>query len=288
MTDVRTAADILTQLGFSEIEALTYCQLLQTPGATGYRVAKAIGKSQANVYSALSSLAGKGAVVADTDSVRGYHAVPTAELLERMSREYQERCTAAQEALTELDTATSETGIHKLINSEHVYERASSMCLRAKDSIAFELFHGPFKRLERSLAQAERRGVGIAGLTFHPEDALAGATSVLAVKHARTDTWPGEQLTLITDAREALVALFHRSSGDVMHAVYTDSTYLSCLLHAAVVDATVLNRDAAALCTGSFNKMLFGLIPGGYLELLEGVRPATGSSPKARIHAEAD
>ena len=79
-------------------------------------------------------------------------------------------------------------------------------------------------------------------------------------------------LTLVTDAKEALVALFHRSSGEVMHAVYTDSTYLSCLLHAAVVDATILNRDAAALCTGSFNKMLFGLIPGGFLELIEGER----------------
>lgn len=288
MTDVRTAADILTQLGFSEIEALTYCQLLQTPGATGYRVAKAIGKSQANVYSALSSLAGKGAVVADTDSVRGYHAVPTAELLDRMRREYQERCSAAQDALTELDTATSESGIHKLRNSEHVYERASSMCLRAKGSIAYELFHGPFQRLKRSLVQAERRGVGVAGLTFDTADALPGGTSVLAVKHARTNMWPGEQLTLVTDAREALVAMFHRSSGDVMHAVYTDSTYLSCLLHAAVVDATVLNRDAAPLCTGSFNKMLFGLIPGGYLELLDGSRRRPASSSKSKVHAEAD
>jgi sugar-specific transcriptional regulator TrmB len=288
MTDVRTAADILTQLGFSEIEALTYCRLLQDPGATGYRIAKATGKSQANVYSALSSLAAKGAVVADTDSVRGYHAVPTAELLARMSREYQERCAAAAEALTELDTVVSESGIHKLRNPDHVYERASSMCMRAKDSIAFELFHGPFVRLKHALAQAERRGVGVAGLTFNPADALPGATSVLAVKHARTGMWPGEQLTLVTDAKEALVALFHRSSGEVMHAVYTDSIYLSCLLHAAVVDATVLNRDAAPLCTGSFNKMLFGLIPGGFLELLDGVRRKSAPRPEARMDAGTD
>jgi sugar-specific transcriptional regulator TrmB len=288
MTDVRAAAEILTQLGFSEIEALTYCQLLQTPAATGYRVAKAIGKSQANVYSALSTLAGKGAVVVDTDPSGGYHAVPTAELLARLSREYQNRCASAQQALTEIEAATSESGIHKLRNPAQVYERASAMCLRAKDSIAFELFRQPFQRLREALAQAERRGVGVAGVTFHPGDDLPGATSVLAVKHARTDLWPGEQLTLVTDAKEALVALFHRSSGEVMHAVYTDSIYLSCLLHAAVVDATILNRDAAALCTGSFNKMLFGLIPGGFLELLESERRQTPAPSGRKSPAPAE
>jgi sugar-specific transcriptional regulator TrmB len=257
------------RLGFSETEAETYCQLLRSPGATGYGVAQALKKSQANVYSALSSLTGKGAVAVDRGNVRAYRAVPPAELLARLSEEYQASCTAAAEALAQLETAGDDHKVYQLKTQAQVYDRAIAMCGRAQESIAFELFHAPFERLAGTMTEALRRGVRAAGVTFAAEDRIAGAQCVLAAKASRTKFWPGDQLTLVTDASEALVALFERDSGEVLHAFNSDSVYLACLLHAAVVDATILNRDAPGVLKTSLDKSLFGKVPKGFLALTE-------------------
>lgn len=262
------APALLMRLGFSETEAETYCQLLRSPGSTGYGVAQALKKSQANVYSALSSLTAKGAVAVDRGSVRAYRSVPPSELLPRLSREFEESCAAAAEALGRLQQDGGDDNVYQLKNAGQVYDRAAAMCGRARESIAFELFHRPFERLRGAMSDAVGRGVGVAGVTFAPEDRIEGGQCVLSVKASRTAQWPGDQLTLVTDAREALVALFDRAAGEVVHGFYTDSTYLSCLLHAAVIDATVLNRDAPDQLKGSFNKMLFGTVPSGFLELI--------------------
>src|SRR3569623_1395603 len=114
MTTAPAAPGALLKLGFSETEAETYCQLLRTPGATGYGFAQAIKKSQANVYSALSSLTAKGAVAVDQGSVRAYRAVPPAELLPRLSREYAASCAAAERALASLGQSGQGAGVYQV------------------------------------------------------------------------------------------------------------------------------------------------------------------------------
>ena len=268
MTATDETQALLTQLGFTDTEASTYRELLRHPGSTGYGVAKATKKSQANVYGALASLAAKGAVVFDNGEVRAYRAVSPTELLPRLGKEFQERCAAAEASLRRLDSPAGEDRIYQLRNANQVYDRASGMCAAAGESIAFELFHSPFQRLSGALAAAAARGVGVAGVTFDAGDSIAGATCVLAAKAPRAQWWPGDQLTIVTDARQALVALFDRDSDAVLHAVYTDSVYLACLLHAAVVDASILNGENPPVLGTSLNKRLFGTIPGGFLQLI--------------------
>lgn len=283
MSESAAAPQILTQLGFSETEALTYCELLRSPGATGYKVAKAIGKSQANVYAALAGLSAKGAILVEKGEIRAYRAISTAELLPRLSKEFHDKCAAAEAALLNVAAPAPDDNIYHLANESQVYERARNMCDRARGSITFELFHRPFGRLTAALSDAVNRGVGVAGVTFDADDDIPGATCVLSLKAARADLWPGDQLSLVTDAQEALVALFDRSSQAVLHAVYTDSTYLACLLHAAAVDATILNKHIPPEIGGSFNKRLFGTIPEGFLRLIaEGDGASAGRDPKNR------
>lgn len=271
------ASQILTQLGFSETEALVYCELLRRPGSTGYGVAKSLRKSQANVYSALASLSEKGAVIFDNSEIRAYRAVSASELLPRLSREFQGKCEEAESALSSLASPTSDDHIYQLKNEAQVYERARKMCERAKDSLMVAAFPQPFKQLRASLAAALDRGVGVAGITFSPEDRIDGATLILSVKAGRESSWPRaslwprDQLTLIADAEEALVALFDRETQRVLTALYTGSTYLSSILHAAGVDATILNMENPEVLSSSLNKRLFGRIPRGFLELASGV-----------------
>lgn len=262
------ASAALMKLGFTETEARTYCELLRQPGATGYAVAKALQKSQANIYSALSALEAKGAVLFDKGAVKAYRAVPPDELFSRLRRDLGNAFELAEGALADLAGPEKTDRIYQLANSEQVYERAAIMCGRASDSISFALFPGPFQRLRLALAEATGRAVGVAGVTFDPADSVAGALCVPSIKLGRTARWPGDQLTLVVDAREAMVALFDSRSNKVIHAVYTDSVYLSCLLHAATVDAIILNQLNPEALRTSFNKKLFGKVPAGFLDLL--------------------
>jgi HTH-type transcriptional regulator, sugar sensing transcriptional regulator len=283
MTADILAPKMLTQLGFSETEALIYCELLRNPGATGYGVAKAIRKAQANVYTALSCLSEKGAVIMDRSDVRAYRAVPASELLPRLSREFQEKCAAAEFALSTLETDSADDHFYQLTNAAQVYERARRMCEGAQDSLAVALFPKPFARLKDALEAAIGRGVGVSGITFKAADLLPGATLVTAVKAARDSSWarasmwPRDQLTLIADGEEALVALFDRETDTVITAVYTTSTYLACILHSGVVDATILNKENPEALQVSLNKRLFGKIPRGFVRLVQMLGPTKDS-----------
>jgi sugar-specific transcriptional regulator TrmB len=263
----------LTQLGFTETEALVYAQLLRSPDLTGYAVAKALQKSQAHIYAALAALESKGAVIFDSGQVRTYRAVSAEELFSRFQHEFGSRIEAARKSLAEMTDSTESRGVHRLTNSEQVYQRAAFMCAQARDSIAFELFHEPFARMRLPLSSALARGVPVAGVTFQEHDEIEGATCVPSIKLARASSWPGDQMTIVTDAQEALVALFARDTGRVLHAYCTDSAYLSCLLHAAVVDAIVLNQQGSPALRLSFNKKLFGRIPSGFLSLMKRAKP---------------
>ena len=268
------ATRTLIQLGFSETEALVYCDLLSEPGRTGYAVAKSIKKSQANVYSALAALTSKGAVSFANGDVRSYQAIPAAELLPRLGRQYEQQCQAAKAALSQIVGHRSDDSMYQLKHLDQVYERAAVMCARAADSIAFELFPVPFSRLRDSLAAAVERGVGVAGVSFDPADTIPGATCALSVKFGvktawpRAPAWPRDHMAIVVDAREALVALFDRDTHEVLHGLYTDSVYISCLLHASVVDGVILNLERPKVLRESLNKRLFGTVPRGFLELI--------------------
>src|SRR5690348_11547616 len=75
VTDSAGAADVLLEFGFNGIEAAIYQTLRRNPGLTGYRIAKLIGKQQANTYQALASLLHKGAVLVEEAETRTYSAV---------------------------------------------------------------------------------------------------------------------------------------------------------------------------------------------------------------------
>jgi sugar-specific transcriptional regulator TrmB len=270
----------LTKLGFTETEALVYAQLLRSPDSTGYAVAKGLQKSQAQIYAALAALESKGAVIFDSGQVRTYRAVSAEELFARFQREFGSRIEAARQSLAEMTDSTESRGVHRLTHSEQVYQRAAFMCEQARDSIAFELFPEPFDRMRGPLSSALERGVPVAGVTFQEGDGIEGATCVPSIKLARASFWPGDQMTIVTDAQEALVALFARETGQVLHAYCTDSAYLSCLLHAAVVDAIVLNQQGSPALRLSFNKKLFGRIPTGFLSLMKRGKPARVPEPQ--------
>src|SRR5688572_18696844 len=98
----------LGRLGFSEIEASIYIDLLKHPGSTGYGIGKSIARPHANVYQGLNSLEQKGAVMFEDRERKTFTATPPDELLELIRRRFEEDCDAAAGGLDGLKAVESD------------------------------------------------------------------------------------------------------------------------------------------------------------------------------------
>jgi sugar-specific transcriptional regulator TrmB len=231
---------LLAELGFTETESRLYCELARGGPATGYRLARAIGKAPANVYQALESLSHKGAVLVDETEAKAWRAAPAAELVASLKASFDRRSGAALAALTAIRPPDPDTRLYALKSPEQAFARARAMIAAAREVVLFDLFPGPFDALRPDLERAAAAGVIVAGLTYGPASAsfpvVQAAASALVAQR-----WPGQQVTIVADAREHLVALLSRDGERVIQGVSSDSAYLACLQHSSLAAELRLN-----------------------------------------------
>lgn len=221
----------LTRLGFTELEALVYRFLLAESPATGYRVSHGIGKPTANTYKALASLQRRGAAVCDEGTSQLYRAVPPEELLERLEREFARNRAQALAELRSVPRSLGDDRIYRLDSGDQVLGRARAMLKRVRHVVLADAFPGPAGELRDELAAAAARGALVVVKTYAPLEA-AGVICVPAGDAARVlERWPGAQLNLVADAREHLLALLAPGLAGVHQAVWSNSTFLSCMQH---------------------------------------------------------
>ncbi|MCR5873059.1 hypothetical protein LRS10_01915 [Phenylobacterium sp. J426] len=266
-----TPAAALLDLGFTEIEARVYCELIRAGSATGYRLAKAVGKASANTYAALETLAAKGAVFVDDADGRAWRAVPPRELVAALEARFSQRSQAALASLETLKPASAEARLYGLRTPDQVLARAGAMIAAAEEVLLFDLFPSLFTTLAPDLERAHARGVRIVGQVYEPvETPLATVRQPTA--EVQLASWPGLQITIVRDAQEHLTALLSHDAQHCRHGVWTDSPYLACLQHSGLAAEIVLGARACGQ-TLPFDPSLFGSRPAG-LEALTG--PASG------------
>lgn len=223
--------ELLGPFGFSETEALIYAFLLKQGPATGYAVGQGIGKPTANVYKAMSSLAAKGALTVVEGGVRLCQAVPPEELLARMERTFVERKALALDHLRQIRAEAGDDRIYQLKDPAQVLARARTMLGRARQIALLDIFPGPFQALEAELRQALDRGVRVAVQTYAPAT-LPGADLVRnELDPTILENWPGQQLSLVVDASEYLIALLSPDGTRVHQAIWSASPFLACMQH---------------------------------------------------------
>ena len=232
----------LAALGFTDTEAAVYCELLRGGPATGYRLAKAIGKAPANTYQALAALAQKGAVLIDGDRAKAYRAVAAGELLAALQGSFDDKKEHARAALDQIGVQAADDRIYQLLTPAQVYERAAAMIAAATNIILFDLFPQPLAMLSPLLAQAAGRGVRTSGLVYETPGPLPFVARLSPAAAFVADRWPGLQLSLVVDAREHMVALLADDGQAVRHAVWSDSAYLACLKHSGLAAEIRLSR----------------------------------------------
>lgn len=278
------AAKALTFLGFSEIEALVYCFLLEESPATGYRVSHGIGKPTANTYKAIAALALRGAIIIDDSESRLCRAVPPGELLDRLDREFDTRKQVAASELAKIRQAEGDDRIYYLTSVEQVIERTRTMLKGAKNAALLELFPLTVPLFAADLEAAAKRGVAVAVKVYEPVT-LKGVTVVRAGEAARVLTvWPGQQISIATDGEQFLTALLSQDASTVHQALWSNSTFLSCFYYNALnVEQVATDVEARTGIDSALNRLsLTRLKPVGFRKLNERYGEGTAKKTRAR------
>lgn len=285
------STQVLIDLGLTSIEAEIYAALLQDSPATGYAIAKALGKPVANVYKGIQTLHDKGIVSVDEGETRLCRPVPLDELLDRFERDFRGRRDRAREALADLPGPALDARVYHMRSHEQVLERARRMLSTATRVVLLDIFPEPLDVLRDELCAAAGRGVEIAAKIYAPAD-LAGIDAVLGARSQEIrDRWPGQWLNLVADGAQMLLALLRPGGHGVVQAVYSGSPYLSWVMHSSMaceLGYAALERDleghadlATLRQTLQRSRRYFAPDAPGYRLLLQALRPAPSADEDA-------
>jgi hypothetical protein len=124
------------------------------------------------------------------------------------------------------------------------------MLARARQVAAVDAFPLALRELSPAITRAAKRGVQVVVEAYAPAE-IEGADVVLVPDGERSlAAWRSEQLNLVVDGREHLLALLSEDLREVHQALWSRSLYLSCLHHAGrmseITVIRMLNETARA------------------------------------------
>ncbi|UZJ79291.1 TrmB family transcriptional regulator [Fictibacillus sp. KU28468] len=196
--------DLLKKLGMTELEAKCYITLHEEPELTGYEVAKRVAVSRANVYSALRSLAEKGACRSkEGDSVR-YNAVPIEDWVRLFQTEFEQ---TSKVLIQELKTPPQPApAFYNWQGNRGLDLALRRVIANAETSIVAEIWAEDLSWMEDVLLDAEKRGVTVVLISI-------GETSIPlenVIVRQRDDQWHTDErkFSLLCDSKTAFIGSF--------------------------------------------------------------------------------
>jgi sugar-specific transcriptional regulator TrmB len=230
MTGV-TSTQPLVDLGLTELEAEVYAYLIGNSPATGYGVAKGLGKPAANTYKALESLHEKGAVVVEDGRNRLWRALPVDEVLGGLEARFLNLKSKAAAELSSLTRAPDDERVYHLKTPDQVFEKFRRILKGAEEVALLDLFPLAVSELRQDIETVAARGVAVAIKIYEPCE-IAGAEVVVDPSGRETlKRWPAVWANGVVDAREHLMALLSADGERVHQAIWSGSAYLSCVYH---------------------------------------------------------
>ena len=238
----------LVEIGLSRLEAEVYAFLLANRPTTAYGIGKRIGKPTANVYKAVESLARRGAVLTEEGDNRLCRAVPASEFLDRIDREFRERTKAAGQALAKLGHQTEDERVYRIESAPQLLERCRQMIERCKSHAVIDAFPQTLQAILPSIRGAVKRRVAVYVEAYKPIRIPGAQVAITDLGQQVLGQWRSQQLNVIVDGRECLTALLDTGLTEVHQGLWTNSLYLSCLMHSGrLAEHTLVRmRDAAA------------------------------------------
>ena len=238
----------LMDIGFSNLEAVIYLEILRHGGNTGYSLAKKLNKSRSNVYHALESLVSKGAIVGNiTSGSRSYTAFPLDSYLKRLQYDLDKKMSRAKELLKDIKPVEYKYGIYPLGNMQQVYEKALELINNSDDRIVIALKSLIADNVKKALIKAVKRGVKVLIECYPPAPDIAGAD--FAVFESSID--PQEiffnWLELMVDTDKYIFSLFNDKDNSLYKAIWCTDPYVSLTTHNANVCSFMLTKSRQML-----------------------------------------
>lgn len=235
----------LQALGFTEIESLVYGYLVENSPATGYRVSRGIGKQLPNTYKAIESLADRGAIVIEEGEKRLCQAVPPDEMLGALDNRFQEHRRAANLELKTLARPSECGGIFRLRTVDQVIQCGRAMLERAREIVLCDLFPGPLENLHEALVATAAKDVLVVCRQYGRVEIPGVISQPLSEADPALEDWLGQQISIVVDAEEHLIGLLSEDMRSVHEAVWSDSTFLSCMHHNHLAAEIQIMKQAA-------------------------------------------
>lgn len=237
---------LLRELGLNQLESEIYLFLLPQPALTAYKIARHLGKAPANVYTAVEVLARKGAVLIEDGAARTCRAVPPKEFLRRAERDFQEIARRARTHLANIEPVPLEERVYRVETVEQVFIRCQEMVESAGSVLVVDAFPLPLRRIAPALAEAAGRGVSVYVQTYEPIQIPGAQIALVNCGPMPVAQWRAQQLNVVSDGRENLMALLSLDGASVYQAYWSNSLYLSCMHHAGrLCEQTILRALAA-------------------------------------------
>jgi sugar-specific transcriptional regulator TrmB len=231
MKAAATAVLVMSEIGFTPLEAEIYVYLLQNSPATGYRIAKGIGRSFSITYMSLDSLAQKGAIVVDDGKSRLSRAVPIEELLDQMEHRFREQRERAIAAVRELPAGVADNRIYTLTSVGQVYERCRAMLGRSRRRVLMEIFPEPLRNLREAIEEAAARGVDITARVYGPTTIEGVRIVVSPWGDENLKVMRAQWLAIFADGREFILGNVLSGGKGVQQVVWSASSLLSLALY---------------------------------------------------------
>lgn len=227
MATAEDCAALFSGLGLSDLEAEVYVFLLQHSPATGYKIAKGIGRSFPSTYKALSSLHTKGAILVDDGASRLSRAVPPREFLDQLENRFRQARRRATAAVEQLPEACHDTRIYQLASVDQVYERSRRMLAECEERALVELFPEPLAVLRDAIESAAGRGLDITVRVYQAETVtgVRMVQSPYGVENLRI--FKSDWLALLIDGRQFLLANLLKAGKGVFNAIWSANPTVS-------------------------------------------------------------
>lgn len=248
--------DRITELGFNRLEAEVYHYLLTHKPATAYRIGKDLNKPTANVYKAIDSLKVKGAVMVELNSNKLCSAVPPEEFLDHYEKNILEKTRLLKNELQDLTPQDEEMLTYSIDSVPLVFERFERMMDRCNSIAVVDAFPDALAKVKSVIRKHASRNINIHIEAYGSVD-IENVDLVEATMGGKVlEYWNSQQLNLVIDGKEYLLALFDSGMTRVIQAIWSNNSYVACILHAGMLkEQTVLKIMRAVDVDGSIDRV---------------------------------
>ena len=222
---------MLLSAGLNDLEADVYLCLLEEDLLTGYKIGKLLGKPTANVYKAIDSLARKGALMIEDKQKGLCKAVPAVDFFAAAEAAMQRRTKEAQKAFTRTSKEVYDENTYQLKSVDLTLEKCKKLLSGCKKVAVIDAFPLPLHALMPAIQKVIARGVEVYLQVYEPIE-LTGAHMILPSSFPVVlKYWNSQQLNLVVDGKEYVLALFNQDLTEVYQAAWSRNLYLSCMFH---------------------------------------------------------